>query len=99
MLAKSLPPTVVLPKEISIEAGAGAATSEGCTLRLRDGGEGLGDCGRERCRGSADQGRELAAVVEQRPVHRVGIPTGDGFCVTLSDFAAEISRQTGRTVV
>src|ERR1700733_3472312 len=40
------------------------ATSEGCALRLRDGGEGLGDCGRERRRWSADQGRELATVVE-----------------------------------
>src|SRR6202042_1280734 len=66
--------------EVSVEAGAGAATSEGCALPLRDSGEGLGDCGRERRRRSADQGRELAAVVEQRPVRRVGIPTGDGFC-------------------
>src|ERR1700722_16816630 len=52
-------------------------------LRLRDGGESLDDCGRERRRGSADQGRELAAVVEQRPVRRVAIPTGDGFCERL----------------
>ena len=66
------------------EAG-NAATPEAQLSRLQDGGEGLGDCGRERRRGSADQGRELAAVVEQRPVRRVGIPTGDGCCGRLGE--------------
>src|ERR1700722_10176388 len=63
-----------------VHEAANAATPEAPVSRLRDGGEGLSDCGRERRRGSADQDRELTAVVEQRPVRRVGIPTGDGFC-------------------
>src|SRR3984885_9605586 len=68
-----------------VHEAANAATPEAQLSRLRDNREGLSDCGREGRRGSADQGRELAAVVEQRPVRRVGIPTGDGLCDRLGE--------------